>query len=452
MKVFFIMKLQVTKRSYICERRMHMKKRLLSMILAGAMAVTAFTIPVLADSKGTLTVMIGSGDGGGVAVKTALDKAAEIMGVEVEYSVFPDDQFLNILNTKGATGNLDDIIFTSFSLSDLPYNEFAVLEGDWVEKIKDSTQQFTVNPQTGETIFAPFGAESNMGFAYNKAIIEEAGVELPIADYASFLEACEKVKAIGITPVYVSAQENWTPQILLLTSFTSTLMKDGLVDKLITNEVKPQEVESIVKIWDNVYKLQENDLINADYKSATHDMGKKAIANGEAAFYAVTDGAYGEIMNEYPELIDGVGMTTVPMWDNAEDAFVMANRSNRCMAVSKNSENLELAKEFINTCLTEEVMSTYYELSPGAVPYKDLGFDLPMSAWNEEMGVLAQTLPSYGDWCNALYDGAPKLNPFYGDFEWKVQAMFTGKTAEEAVTEWYTKYAEDAKAKRVEGF
>ena len=35
-------------------------------------------------------------------------------------------------------------------------------------------------------------------------------------------------------------------------------MKDGLVDKQITNEVKPQEVESIVKIWDNVYKLQEN--------------------------------------------------------------------------------------------------------------------------------------------------------------------------------------------------
>lgn len=429
-----------------------MKKRLLSIVLAGVMSVSAFVFPVQADTKGKLTIMIGSGDGGGVAVKTALDKAAEIMGIEVEYSVFPDDQFLNILNTKGATGNLDDVIFTSFSLSDLPYNEFAVLDGEWKEKIKDSTQQFTVNPQTGETIFAPFGAESNMGFAYNKAVLEEAGVELPIADYASFLDACEKIKAIGVTPVYVSAQENWTPQILLLTSFTSTLMQDDLVDKLITNEVKPQEVESIVKIWDNVYKLQENDLINSDYKSATHDMGKKAIANGEAAFYAVTDGAYGEIKNDYPDLIDGLGMTTVPMWDDAENAFVMANRSNRCFAVSKNSDNIELAKEFVNTCISEEVMSVYYELSPGAVPYNDLGFDLSMSEWNEEMSSLSETLPSYGDWCNALYDGEPKMNPFYGDFEWKVQAMFTGKTAEEAVTEWYTKYAEDAKAKRVDGF
>lgn len=400
----------------------------------------------------SLTVMIGSDDGGGVAVKAALDKAAEKMGITVEYSVFPADQFLNILNTKGATGNLDDVIFTSYSLSDLPYNEFAPLEGEWESKIKDSTKQFTVNPETGETVFAPFGAESNFGLAYNKEVLEKAGVEVPIADYDSFIDACEKIKATGVTPIYVSAQESWTPQILLLSSFTSTLLKDDIVDRMITNQVKPQDVDSIVKIWDNVYQLQEKGLINEDYKSATHEMGKKAIANGEAAFYAVTDGAYGEIQTEYPDLIDGVGLTTTPMWDDPDDAFVMANRSCRCLAVAKNSSNLELAKEFVNTCISEDVMGTYYELMPGASPYNDLGFDLPMSAWNEEMGELAKTLPSYGDWCNALYDGEPKLNPFFGDFDLRVQSMFTGKTAEEAVTEWYEKYAEDAAAKRVEGF
>lgn len=429
-----------------------MKKRVLSMALAAAMAVSAVCVPVHAESKETLTIMIGAGDGGGVAVKTALGKAAEIMGIEVEYSIFPEDQFLNVLNTKGATGNLDDIIFTSYSLSDMPVDALEPLEGDWIEKITDSTVQFTVHPQTGETVYAPFAAESNYGFAYNKEVLEKAGVTLPILDYASFIEACEKVKAIGVTPVYVSAQENWTSQILLLTSMTTTLMKDGLVDKIATNQAKPQEVESIVKLWDNVRALQDKGFLNEDYKSATHDMGKKAIANGEAAFYAVTDGAYGEIQNEYPDLIDGVGMTCVPMWDNAEDAFVMANRASKCMAVTKHSKNIELAKEFVNTCLTEEVMSIYYELSPGKAPYNDLGFDLPMSAWNQEMSELSQTIPAYGDWANALYDGQPKLNPFWGSFDLRVQSMFTGKSAEEALTDWYTEYATDAAAQRMEGF
>ena len=262
----------------------------------------------------------------------------------------------------------------------------------------------------------------------------------------------EKIKETGATPLYISAQEQWTPQILLLGSFTTTLLKGTVVDDLIANRVKPQDTEEIVKIWDNVHALQDKGIINEDYKSATHEMGKKAVANGEAAFYAVTDGAYGEISTEYPDLIDGVGLTTVPMWDNAEDAFVMANRSVRCIAVSKNSKNIDLAKEFVNTCITEEVMKTYYELSPGAAPYNDLGFELPMSSWNEELAQLAENLPSYGDWCNALYDGVPKLNPFFGEFDLRVQSMFTGKSTEEAVTEWYDKYAEDAKAKRVDGF
>lgn len=429
-----------------------MRKKVLSMMLAGIMAISLGAIPAYADSRGSLTIMIGSGDGGGVAAKATFDKAAEIMGIDVEYSVFPDDQFLNILNTKGATGNLDDIIFTSYSLSDMPYNELAVLEGEWINKITDVSAQFTVHPETGETIFAPFGGETNMGFAYNKAVLENAGVTLPIADYASFVEACEKIKASGVTPVYVSAQENWTAQILLLSSFTTTLLKDDLVDKLAENQVKPQEVDSIVKIWDNVRALQDKGFLNEDYKSATHDMGKKAIANGEAAFYCVTDGTYGEILTEYPDLIDGVGMTCTPMWDDKEDAFVMANRTSRCIAVSKNSKNLELAKEFVNTCLTEEVMRTYYELSPGKVPFNDLGFELPMSDWNKEMSELSENLPSYGDWANALYDGQPKLNPFWGRFDLRVQSMFTGKSAEEALTDWYTEYAANANARRVEGF
>lgn len=404
--------------------------------------------------KTTLTVMIGSGDGGGEAAKAALEKAAEIVGVNVELSIFPDDQFLNVLNTKGATGNLDDLIFTSFSLPDLPYTELAELDGDWLDNVTDVSKQFLLSPDDNETVLmAPFGAESNMGLAYNKEVLEEAGVTLPILDYASFIEACEKIKAIGVTPVYVSAKENWTPQILLLSSMTSTILaEDGLAEKMASNEVQPGDVPGLVELWENVAALKTNGLINDDHMSATHDMGKKAIAEGNAGFYAVTDAAYGEISSEYPDLVDNVGMTITPVYNDSDLAFVMTNRTSRTIAVSKNSKNLDLAKQFVDACLSEEVLSVYYELSPGTAPFKDLDFDLPMSPWNEEMQQLAKEMPSYGDWANALYDGKPVLNPFWGDFDLNVQSMFAGKTAEEAIDAWYSKYADDANAKRVEGF
>ncbi len=405
-------------------------------------------------SKETLTVMIGSGDGGGEAAKTAFQKAADIMGINVELSIFPDDQFLNVLNTKGATGNLDDLIFVAYSLPDLPYNELAELDGDWVNNVTDVSRQFLLNPDDGQTvIMAPMGAESNMGLAYNKKVLADAGVELPIRDYGSFMDACEKIKATGVTPVYVSAKETWTPQILLLSSMTSTIMKeDGLAQKLATNQVKPQDIQGLQDMWANVAALKEKGYINEDHMSATHDMGKKAIAEGSAGFYAVTDAAYGEIQSEYPDLVDGVGLTITPMWNDAELAFVMTNRTSRTLAVSKKSKNLELAKEFVNTCLSEEVLKVYYELSPGAAPFQSLDYELTTSPWNAEMQELAKEMPSYGDWANALFDGKAVLNPFWGDFDLNVQSMFSGKSSQEAIEGWYKKYADDAKAKRLEGF
>lgn len=431
------------------------KIRVICMAAAAMLAVTGMSTGVYAgDKKETLTVMIGSGDGGGVAAKAALEKAAEIMGVNVELSVFPDDQFLNVLNTKGATGNLDDIIFTSFSLPDLPYRELAVLDGDWVDNVTDVTKPFLLSPEDDSSIvMAPFGAESNMGLAYNKKVIEDAGVELPIKDYDSFIDACEKIKETGVTPVYISGKENWTPQILLLASSTSTLLaQEGLPQEIATNQTKPQDVPGLVELWENVANLKDAELINEDYLSATHDMGKKAVAEGTCGFYAVTDGAYGEIKAEFPDLVDGVGMTISPMYNDSELAFVMANRSSRCIAVSKSSKNVDLAKEFVNTCLSEDVLTTYYELSPGASPFKELDYELSMSPWNQEMQEIAKELPSYGDLFNALYDGEAILNPLWGDFDLQVQSMFSGKTPEEAISNWYSKYADDAKAKRMEGF
>ena len=407
------------------------------------------------ESRGTLTIMVGSADAGATALKAMLDKAAEIMNVEVITSVFPEDQFLNVARTKIATGNGDDLIIDSWSLPDSPYQSYVALDGPWVEKVSDATKPFIVSPDDGTTVLmAPFGAEGNFGFAYNKAVLEKAGVQLPITNYADFTAACEKIKAIGVTPVYVSNGENWTAQILLLASMTSTFMNDKtLVDQLITNQIKPTDVSSLVSLWDNVRNLMVAGYINEDFMSATHAMGKQAIAEGTCAFYCVTDGAYGEINTEYPDLIDGVGYTLVPMWNDSSDAFVMQNRSNRCISVISTSKNIELAKEFVNVCLTEPVLTAYYEQKPGPSPFVNVDFELPQSPWNAELAELTKSgTKVYGDWANALYDGVAKLNPFWGDFNLQIQSLFAGKTTEEALNAWYAKYADDAKAKRVAEF
>ncbi len=400
----------------------------------------------------TLRIMMSSGDAGPGNIKKALDKAAELMGITLEYDVIPDDQMLNVVNTRLITENAADLIVHNFGLTDVSAKDLEPLEGDWVEKVTMTTKPLTVD-EAGNVLKAPLGGESNMGLLYNKKVLEASGVTLPIANYDEFIVACEKIKAAGYTPVYLSNKEVWTAQILLLTTMTSVFADNQeLIDGIVTNQIKPTEVPELVDLWENALSLKDLGLINEDYMSATNDMAFEALANGETAFYAMLDSAYGTLQEFYPESVDDIGMMYTPLWDDVDEGYVLFGTATNYLSVVKNSDNSEVAKEFVNMMLSKEPLQLYYELVPGAVPYTDLGFELNMSPFNREMKDYAKIMQSLGDFNNSTYNGATPLEPFYGKFNEQVQGLYAGLTVEEALERWYEAYAADAQARRVDGF
>ncbi|MFC3801992.1 ABC transporter substrate-binding protein [Cohnella sp. GCM10012308] len=405
------------------------------------------------DNAGkTLTIMMSSGDYGPDTLKTTMQAAADQLGVKIKYDIFPDDQMLNIVNTKLATGNAGDIIIHNFGMTDVSAKDLAPLQGDWVDKITDTTKPLTVNDK-GEVLKAPLGGESNMGLLYNKKVLQDAGVTLPIKNYDDFIAAAEKIKAKGVTPVYISNKEVWTAQILLLTTMTAPLVNDeSFVDKKIANEAKPSDNPKLAKLFDNVLSLKEKKLINDDYMSATDAMAQEALVNGKAAFYAQMSSTYAALSQNYPDKVGDIGMTYTPLWDDEKDGYVLYGQSSTYMSVSAASENLDLAKQFVSAVLSQPVLTKYYELSPGSAPYKDLGYDLKMSPFNEEMNGYAESLPRLADFTAQRFGGAPKLDPFYGRFNEQIQGLFAGKPVKDTLDAWYKAYADDAKARRLAGF
>jgi len=282
-------------------------KRFLSIFLCLVMVFSLCAF-ASAEEKAKLTVMMSSGDYGPDTIKVALGKAAEILGVELVFDVYPDDQMLNVVNTKLATGNAGDLIVHNFGLTDVSAKDLAPLSGEWTDAITTTTKPLCVDTE-GNVLKAPLGGESNMGFIYNKKVLEESGVNLPINNYAEFIDACEKIKAAGFVPVYISNKEVWTAQILLLTTMTSVFANDAeLIEGITTNTVKPWESEKLVKLWENALSLKDLGYINEDYMSATNDMAFEAVAYGECAFYAQLDSAYGSLAEAYPEEIGNLGM------------------------------------------------------------------------------------------------------------------------------------------------
>lgn len=400
----------------------------------------------------TLRIMMSSGDFGADTIKPAFEKAAEIMGITIEYDVIPDDQMLNVANTQLATGNADDVILHNFGLTDVSAKDLAVLEGEWTEKITSTTKPLCVDAE-GNVKKAPLGGESNMGLLYNKAVLEASGVTLPLKNYDEFIAACEKIKAAGYTPVYVSNKEVWTAQILLLTSMTPVFANNPeLIEQVTTNQVKPSEVPELVELWENVVSLKELGYINDDYMSATNDMAFEALANGECAFYAQMDNAYGTLAANYPESVENLGMCYTPLWTDEANGFVMFDAATNYISVSASSSNLELAKAFVNTVLTEDVLTVYYDINPGSVPYDNLGYELNSNPFNKEMREYAENMARYGTFNNNSYNGSTPLEAFYGAFNEQVQGLFSGKSVTEALDSWYNAYAADAQARQVEGF
>lgn len=383
--------------------------------------------------------------------EAAVKKVEELASIKLEVTTYPDDQFLNTVKTKLATGDSTDLIFHPYGAYDIPSDLLEPLDGPWASKISDSTKPFTL--WKDKIVKAPYGGQTNMGLIYNKKVLEAAGVKLPMKNFAEFTAAMEAIKKTGVTPFYLPNKENWTAQIIYLSSMTGVLMNtEGLVDKLATNKVKPQDVPTLLKLWENGEEIKKKGFLNEDYMSADKAMAEKAVAEGKAAFFAGLDSFYGDFQKDYPDAVKDLGMTTTPMWDDEKDGFVMTDPSGFFISMPAKAENKDAAKKFIDTFLTQPVLTAYYDLVPGSVPYKDLGYELKQNDWNKEMQGYAALMPSYGDWANSVYDGEPKLNPMWGDFNLQQQNMFAGKSAKDAMTDWYNKYSTDAKAKGFEGF
>lgn len=396
-----------------------------------------------------LTIMLSNSDSGNSAVEHVLEAAAEKMGIEVKYDVYPDEQMMSVLNTKLATGNASDVIIHNIGVATLPSEKLAVLDGDWAEHISEQSMPMTVDEE-GNILKAPFSSASAFGLLYNKEVLEKAGVELPIKDFAGLKAACDKIKDIGVTPIYFSNKENWTAQIWLLSTMQSALFEDpDFAIKMSKNEVTPKDNDKLVKLFENLVELRDDGYINEDYMSATNVMAEQALMEGETAFYANFSKLNNYASSEYEEKI---GMMYTPLWDDEADQVVTVAQAGNFLSVPADNANVELAKEYVDTLLSQDILQKYYEELPGISPYTDLGFELTQGALGDELLTYATDTNVYSDYQSTLVDGEAVLNGFYGNFSDRIQGLIAGKSVEETLDDWYNAYAEEAKARKAEGF
>lgn len=369
----------------------------------------------------------------------------EATGNKISLEAVPDDQVGDLLKTRMATNvDVPDVIAYNNLFTAAQTMAYLVpMDGEWIDKLNTEHLEAVYRLQEDGNVYcAPYGSATALGLIYNKQVMEDNGIEIPILSYSDLMEACEILKANGVTPFSISNKEAWTTQILGLDQNLSGFTAEEYA-ALKTGQLSYADVVHLQTLLSNMVSLKDNGYINEDYMSTTMDMSIEDVATGECAMTPAGDWSYSVLVTNFPDAADNVGMQPVPIMDDS--IYVNIGTASKRFWVTKDGKagNSEAAKDFVDFMMSDEVMQAMYEIEPGICPIQ--GLTVNQNSWNAEMVGYAQSIPY------ARVNG--ELNGFStGDFGSSIQQLFGGKSVHEALEYWYDDCAQVNKAAGTEGF
>ena len=299
------------------------------------------------------------------ALPILIQKLEEEENIIIDAQIVPDDEALNLIQMQLNSGEAPDIIdYNVPAIYDIvdPAKYFADMTGEeWTQKllIPDNV----VNSEDGKIYGFPFlSVPGTHGFIYNKDVFEAAGVTEEPATWQELLDACEKIKATGVTPIYMP-RDSWVPQVLMTDNFAKILGADGcqdFADKVMRNEIKWTDVPEFAQVIDTYLDLYKKGYVNDNFASAVYDDAIAAVADGSAAMHFNGDFFAASVLQANPDA--NIGMFAVSMTDGVD--VVTENMSSAGFVANKNSENLDTVKKVFNLWATPEYANLYFEDRP----------------------------------------------------------------------------------------
>jgi raffinose/stachyose/melibiose transport system substrate-binding protein len=255
--------------------------------------------------------------------------------VTIKINVLENEAFKAALQTNLQAGDVPDL-FQSWGGGGLKQQ----VEAGLVKDISDESKDFIgeLNPSIvglyqvdGKQYGVPFDA-GMVGFWYNKALFEKAGISEPPATWNDFLADVQKLKDAGITPIAVGAGDKWPAHFyyayLLLRIGGQQLMDDIAADG---NWDRPE----VVKAGEELKKLIDlqpfqSGFLATPWPGADGEGG--IVGSGKAAMDLMGQWAPGEFRNAGAnggDLSFDLGWFPFPSVDGgagkATDAFGGAN-------------------------------------------------------------------------------------------------------------------------------
>lgn len=355
------------------------------------------------DEKGGDTITIASSAGWIKDIDKELAlKYEEASGNKIEWQISPDDQYANVLNSKLSVGEGADIFYIRSGITLNRYQPDKYMmdlsDQEWVSRYTDWAKEGTTH--NGKVVQFQTWSVDGWGLLYNKNIFDEAGITEVPKDYASFKEACDKIMAVGKTPIYEPGAAQWHLGVWLNEMTTQVQTENnGFYDGLNDNSQTLAEQDALIKALDQMAEMDKAGYFGEDFMANTWEDMVIKMSTG--------DYAMGLVYTTFPVEIEAVndemtadkwGMFPVPLNDN-KTFGVSAGGNGRC--VNKDTKVEDAIKDYFNFLSQPENLTSYYEARldlgpcsfvdiPGNVPstYEDVMSNSISSGFAAEDGIM----------------------------------------------------------------
>lgn len=287
------------------------------------------------------------------------------------------DNYETTLKTKFAAGDAPDIFNWNGYLSNKTFAEAGYLlditDEPFVDNVMDQFKESGM--YDGRVYGIPTVAQAS-GLIYNKDAFEKAGIETPPRTLSEVEEACESLKAVGITPFATGLKDVWVSQQLFwnvsgpnVGDFNTWYyeMADG------NSSFRNPKTEETFKLIDIILANTIENPLSSDAANMSND-----IATGKAGMCLQGVWQYDTFLKSDPNV--RLGLAPIPVSENPDDA-VMEYEAQEIVFAASMGEHTREAKEFMEWLTTENGVRALGEINKQASPINvDVEIDMnPLS-------------------------------------------------------------------------
>lgn len=284
----------------------------------------------------------------------AKELAEKNINVTIDLEMPNPDQAKQVLQARLASNDAPDIF--DVHANDLSTYEKAGYLEDLTSQPAIATLYDSVkNTVTldGKVVALPLESLA-WGYLYNKKVFSDVGITPP-QTLDEMKAAVDKLNAAKIKPFLLAFQESWVPQLMTALSLGGIISSENpdWIEKMNKGEASYADVQGIFNIID---------LINANGTDKPFEVGNEAgsteFANGKAAMWIQGPWNAETLLKVNPDFEFGVA--PLPVSNNAAGTMINLSTSTT-LAVSKTSDNKEVALDLVNYILDEKDSSALFQ-------------------------------------------------------------------------------------------